>query len=619
MFLRRKILTFYALLALAYIYLQGGLFWRQVVQHGKFLEKEQRQSHRRIIVSAPRGNIYDRNGQLLAGNKSQFSLVAYLSGLQGQFLTEYRQRVRNLRKNNLPVVVREERSQARFAVLRRLLEPVEKRINHPIPLDRKALDRHQAQKILLPMVLVENLSAEELAKIIEFLPADGPLQVETGTVRFYPNGSAAAHVIGYASPTTDIKVDDLVGKNFKTFSGRGIVGRAGVEASMEETLRGVNGGSIWIVDPAGRQTQRVFSQDVTRGGDITLSIDMNMQKIAEEALSGEVGCAILSDVQTGEILAMASEPSFNLNDLTPRIPSEVYQAITDRGAWLDQCIQGLYPPGSIFKLVSAAVLLRHNVVNRQTEHVCDGYTSVGNRIIRCNNHYERGRLPFVLALAKSCNSMPVDLILEHIPLQTFLQEIRDFGFGERTGIELPYETRRSLVPTPEWKKVHGYSRWVDGDTANLAIGQGYLLVTPLQINMFTASLAGRRSRTAPTIFRRENGYILHQNVPLELDDEAYETFLDGMRGCVEYGSGRRCKVDGLSVAAKTGTAQIRQNGKNSHLAWITAFAPAGHGEIPKVAVTVMLCEPFDGKEYGGGREAAPVAQKILQSYFKRTL
>ncbi|MDR2341397.1 MAG: hypothetical protein LBD72_03690 [Puniceicoccales bacterium] len=614
-----RIWVFYVFLAATCAYLQGGLFYRQIIQHEKFLEKEQRQNHRRIIVSSPRGNIYDRNGRLLAGNKSQFSLVAYLSGLQGQFLSEYRQRVRQLRKNDLPVDVREERSQARFAVLCRYLEPIEKWINHPIPLERKALDRHQAQKILLPMVLMENLSAEELAKIVEFLPPNGPLQVETGTVRFYPNGSVAAHVIGYASPTTEIKADDLVGKNFKTFAGRGIVGRAGVEASMDETLRGVNGGSIWIVDPAGRQTQRVFHQDVTRGKDVTLSIDIDLQKVAEEALSGEVGCAILSDVQTGEILAMASGPSFNLNDLTPRIPNQIYQAITDRGAWLNQCIQGLYPPGSIFKLVSAAVLLRHNVVNRQTEHVCAGYTSVGNRIIRCNNHYERGHLPFILALAKSCNSMPIDLILGHIPLQTFLHEIRDFGFGERTGIELPYETRRSLVPTPEWKKEHGYSRWVDGDTANLAIGQGYLLVTPLQINMFTASLAGRRLRTTPTIFRRENGYGLLQNMPLELDDEAYETFLDGMRGCVEYGSGRRCRVDGLSVAAKTGTAQIRQNGKNSHLAWITAFAPAGHGETPRVAVTIMLCEPFDGKEYGGGREAAPVAQKILQSYFKRTL
>jgi penicillin-binding protein 2 len=309
MVLRSRLVVFYALLVGIYAYLQAGLFWRQIVQHEKFLEKEQRQIHRRIIVPAPRGNIYDRNGQLLAGNRSQFSLVAYLSGLQGQFLTEYRQRVRLLRKENLPVVAQEERSQARLTVLRRHLEPVEKWIGHTIPLERKALDRHQAQKILLPMVLVENLPAEELAKIIEFLPPGGPLQVETGTVRFYPNGSTAAHVIGYASPTTDIKADDLVGKKFKTFAGHGIVGRAGVEASMDETLRGINGGSIWIVDPAGRQTQRVFHRDVTRGRDVTLSIDIGLQKVAEEALSGEVGCAILSDVQTGEILAKIGRAS----------------------------------------------------------------------------------------------------------------------------------------------------------------------------------------------------------------------------------------------------------------------------------------------------------------------
>jgi penicillin-binding protein 2 len=616
---KNRFLVFYALLIMVYAYLQGGLFWRQIIQHREFFAKEQRQNHRRVIISAPRGNIYARNGELLAGNKTQFSLVAYISGLQGQFWAEYRHRIRRLRENNLPVVASEERSQARLAVLRRHLESVEMWINHPISLECKTLDHHHSQKILLPLVLIENLSLEDLAKIIEFLPPDGPLQVETGTTRFYPHASTAAHVIGYASPTTDIKADDLAGKNFKTFAERSTLGRAGVEASMDETLRGINGGSIWIVDSAGRQIRRVFHRDVSRGKDVTLSIDIGLQKIAEEALAGEVGCAILSDVQTGEILAMASAPAFNPNDLTPRISQDIYRAITAKGAWLNQCIQGLYPPGSIFKLVSTEVLLRHNIVDRQTEHFCDGHTSVGNRIIRCNNHCERGRLPIVLAIAKSCNSMPIDLILGNIPLQKFIREIRDFGFGERTGIELPYEMRRSLVPTPDWKKKHGYSRWTDGDTANLAIGQGYLLVTPLQINLFTASLAGRRSRTTPTIFHGTNGNTPMTASPLGLSDDAYETLLDGMRGCVEYGSGRRCKIDGLSIAAKTGTAQTHQGGKNSHLAWITAFAPAGRGETPRVAVTVMLCEPFDGKEYGGGREAAPVARKILQSYFQPPL
>ncbi|MDR1438067.1 MAG: hypothetical protein LBI69_03355 [Puniceicoccales bacterium] len=609
--------TLYGILLAVYLYLGSGLFWRQIVEHQHFSAKEKQQSYRRILIPACRGNIYDRQGRLLAGSRPRFSLVIYLSELQREFTREYRRRTGQLRQNKLPIDIGGEWSQARLAVIGHHLKPIEDYLHREIPIDQRAVDCHYSRQVLLGMPIVADLSPEDSVKMIEFLPSDGPLRVEVTTTRHYPHGPSAAHVIGYASPTVDFDSDDLMGKQFKTFSERGTVGRAGIEESMNETLRGVSGGTIWLVDPSGQKNRQIFSQDAAKGTDVTLSIDIDLQHIAEEAVGEEIGCAILSDVQTGEILAMANSPSFDLNGLTPYIPTKTYEAITARGAWINQCTQGLYPTGSVFKLVAAELLLRKGMVDRNTTHPCPGHTSVGNRTIRCSNHYERGSISFPLAVAKSCNSFFVDLILR-VPLEEFIGEIRRFGFGEKTAIELPHESRHSLVPTPKWKRDHGYSRWTDGDTANLVMGQGYFLATPLQVNMFTASLASRRCRTVPSILRtdaKKNTAVPEEE--LGLSDGAYAALVEGMRGCVSYGSGRRCQLDGVGVAAKTGTAQIRHDGQNSHLAWFTAFAPADEGKMPRVAVTVMLRESFNGRDYGGGSDAAPVAKKILHGYFQK--
>jgi penicillin-binding protein 2 len=465
---------------------------------------------------------------------------------------------------------------------------------------------------LLPFPLVYDLPWESFANLIERLPPDGRLQLETRSSRTYPNGSCGAHLIGYASPSP-CGCYGVDGANYRTFSERNLVGRSGVELAMDAVLRGTNGEEIVLVDPAGQRKMVLKSSAVTAGRDVTLSIDLDLQQAAEEALGDEIGCAILSDVWSGEILAMANAPSYDLNSLTPSISRKTYERLTEIGAWSNQAIQGLYPLGSVFKLVSAEALLRFGIVDRDSRHSCNGMTTVGNRTIRCNNHSERGQLPFVTAIAKSCNSFIVDNIFS-IPLENFLEEIRRLGFGEKTGIELPHETTHSLVPSPAWKKLRGYGRWTDGDTANLSLGQGYLLATPLQVNAFTASLAARRERTRPTILRRDSTEIILSLAPLGLSDSAYGALLDGMVDCVECGSGRRCKINSMAIAGKTGTAQIRDGQQNSHLAWFTAFAPAHN---PQVAVTVMVRESCDGRTYGGGSDAAPIAKKILEKFFEK--
>jgi penicillin-binding protein 2 len=590
-----------------FLYLGGGLFFRQVIQHAKFTELGRRQSHRRVLQPAPRGNIYDRNGNLLAGNRPRFVLAIYLQELREEFAAAYRSRVCELREAGLSFVPEEERSLARMAVIGKYLDGVRHLLPVPVAVDRIALDRHFQRQPLLPFFLADDLPWETFAALVERLPPNCRLQLLTRTSRVYPNGPCGAHVLGYAAPAP--VVPD--GGQFRTFSERTLVGRAGIEEAMDLILRGKDGDEILLVDPSGQREKVLHSSPLEPGRDLYLSLDLDLQRIAEDALGEEIGCAVLSDVWTGEVLAMANGPSYDPNILTPSISQKTYEQLTAQGVWANQAIQGLYPPGSVFKLVCLEALLRFGVVNRDTVHPCEGRTRVGNRIIRCSNHFERGPLPFQLAVAKSCNSFFVDNVFS-IPLKNFLDEIRRLGFGTPTGIELPHETGRSLVPSPQWKRSRGYGRWTDGDTANLAIGQGYLLVTPLQINALTASLATRRERTRPTILRRDS--IILSLFPLGLSDDCYGALLEGMVGCVDYGSGRRCRLEGIAVAGKTGTAQVRDGPLSSHLAWFTAFAPA---ERPQVAITVMVREAYEGHSYGGGSEAAPVARRILQKYFEK--
>lgn len=597
-------------LFLTYLYLAGGLFYRQIFRCRYYDSMEKRQSYRRILRTAPRGNIYDRNGNLLAGNRPQFSLIVHLIELRAEFRAAYRDRVRSLQEAGLEVQSDREQALARLAVLERHLDRINGLLKTQYRVRSEDLERHFHRQPLLPMVLVQDLPTEDFARLIEILPVDDPLQLQVEAVRFYPHHRLAAHLIGYASPTDIIETDSIIGDDFRTFSGRRSVGRGGVEYSFDEKLRGRDGGEIWIVDPSGRQDRLIFSQEPVCGENLVLSLDLDLQRAAEAALGEETGCLILSRVRDGEILAMASHPTFDLNELTPRISQEVYRRIDGCGAWLDRTIQGLYPPGSAFKMATAFTLLDRRVIDGNWTEPCDGGTRVGTRTIACHNHFERGDIPFPLALAKSCNSFFVNASLR-LDLSDFLADLKSLGFGEKNGVELPYESSRSLLPSPKWKRLQCHGRWTDGDTANLAMGQGFLLVTPLQINALTASIAAGRRRT--------NLSVLHPSprtqppADLGLDSEQYDALLAGLCGCVDYGSGRRCRINGLKIAGKTGTAQIFIHGRRSHLAWFTAFAPA---DDPEVAITVMVAEPENGfVEYGGGSHAAPVARRVLLKYF----
>jgi penicillin-binding protein 2 len=341
-----------------------------------------------------------------------------------------------------------------------------------------------------------------------------------------------------------------------------------------------------------------------------LSIDRDLQAVAEQALATYTGSAIVIDVNSGEILAMANSPSYDQNSLYPSISKGVFDRISEDAGWLNQATQGLFPVGSAFKLVSAVAFIKSEEIDVEEEWLCIGKYSNGGRQLRCNNHPRGERINLRLAIGKSCNTYVFDRAIR-VGHWAIAREAKKFGLGSKTEIELPYEAGGMLIPDALWKREHNFGDWLPGDTLNLAIGQGFVRTTPLNMCCFTASLAKNRYKTKPTIFRAvEKISAAEQCLPTD----GHKFLVDAMVDCVEHYTGRRAKIDGIAVAGKTGTAQFKEFGRKRNLAWFTCFAPAYD---PEIAVTVLIREREDDLNYYGGSHAAPVAKKILLKYFEK--
>ena len=605
-----RLRIFYIILAIICVYLMSGMFYRQVVQHDKFLSKERQQSMRRILKPAIRGNIYDRNGILLCGSQPVFSLNIYLNELRGEFRQEYMRRLRDDTRFGKKVDSYELQIESRHAVVQKYLNYSNDIIGEHYTVSDKDVNRHFLQKPILPMVLIRDLSTMEYAKLIEVLPVNSPLQISVDSARYYPYGKLACHTLGYVAATDDISADGFSGDNLSTFKIRGQVGKSGMEKYANDTLNGENGGEIWLVDTAGFQHELIARKVPVCGQNITLSIDIKLQDIVEDALGDITGCAIVMDVKTGEVLALASMPNYDLNELTPFLSQAVYDKIEADGAWFNQATQGLFPPGSVFKIFTAIEMLKYDVIRYDDVTNCQGHITIGGRVFHCDNHSGHGNLDFKMAIANSCN-IPFFIGAQKISANVLTRDAKRFGFAEPTGIELPHEATKMLVPTPEWKINKGYGHWVLGDSVNFSIGQGYLLMTPMQICCFTASVASNRLRTRPTLFHtNKNIQTYKEGIGLSADD--YKFLVDSLVAVVDKKTGRRAKIAAIDVAGKTGTAQFFERGKKRNIAWFTCFAPAYN---PEIAITVINRERQDSDSFYGGSYCAPIAKKILEYYF----
>ncbi len=609
-----------------------GLGWRQLIASSKYEEVEKRQTERRILMPGPRGNIYDRKGNLLVGNRAHYSAVVYLDDLRPEFRQEYSEIIRaeraalraayeatpeKERPKKLPLPNYSELQWvARENVIQRYVDEINRITGRDDTLATNRIIRHFNEQLLLPLPLVEDLKEDQYARLVEQVPVDSPIKVHTGAVRYYPHHSVAAHLLGYVQ-WDDPDLDDLPSGGIKTFFFKKQIGKTGLERSFDELLSGTTGTEIWRVDPLGFQDSRLEMMAPVQGDDLITSIDLDLQRTAEIALGDRKGAAIAVDVKTGEVLAMASHPAYDLNDLSPFIPRNTFDAINEQGAWLNRAAQLSYPPGSTFKILTTIAGMRAGTIQPDVRHQCQGVHRVGNRIFRCHARHGHGEVDTATAIAASCNVYYYQEGLR-MGIDAISAEAERFGLHQQTGIELPFETRRLVVPGRSWKREHIGAGWVPGDTANTAIGQGFLLVTPLQMATFMASVARGETRTQPTLLAlsaEEAQRVDHGGEPIGLDQLQWEQLWEGMEQTVgPNGTGRLVQVDGLRIAGKTGTADFRAHGQSVNLAWFIGCAPV---EDPQIAVAVMVEGSTAADRFHGGSTAGPVAKDLFLEFIEQ--
>ena len=316
-----RILAFHGLVALMLLVLGCGLVYQQIIKGSIHHEQERQQNERRVIVPGPRGNILDREGRRLVENRSRFAVVLYLDELRPDFRKAYvaiRAAYKAAGDQDLPTSSQIERL-AHVSVVQRYMDQVNGITGRTGGVDAGALQRHLERQLLLPYTLVDDLKPEEFAKLIERLPVNSPLQVYTSNTRSYPYGDAAAHVLGYVGVNENEDDEEFPGEGLTTLKMKGTIGRDGLEKEFDSTLQGEAGYTILRVDPAGYKVNPPIEHKLpVQGRTITTSLDIDLQQAAEDAIGDQTGAAVAIDVRTGEVLAMASRPSYDLNVFSPR-------------------------------------------------------------------------------------------------------------------------------------------------------------------------------------------------------------------------------------------------------------------------------------------------------------
>ena len=597
-----------------------GLGYAQVGHSAEYTALEKRQHLRRVILPSPRAVITDRHKRVLVGNRIRTALAVDLTLLREEFAKE-KQPV--LARQNLPAtapandLVADANAVARYAVVQRHLARMNAVLGRRIQLDPVRLERHFKRERTTPFELVSELAEEEIAQLTKILTPADPVKLSRSTERTYPYNNSAAHVLGRVRREL---IRTQKGKDFPILNYFDLRGNSGVEEHYEARLQGRTGEAVIRVDAFGAPVGSPLEwREPTSAEDLVLSLDIDLQLAAEHAMSASLGggrgAAVAISVTTGEVLAMASKPDFDLNTVSRLLGAAGKRQIDAEGGWLNRATQGVYAPGSSFKIFTALAGLRSGTLRPDAVFQCNGFHEVDGHRFLCHVPGGHGRLPLRMAIAQSCNVFAYQTGLDAGPA-ALAAEARRFHFHEPTGIDLPHETRSMLVPDEAWKQAKGDGAWTIGDTANLAIGQGALRYSPLQAACAMASLARRETLTVPTLLYqpacRPSGDRAPE--PLELSDTDYAALIEGLRAVVEIGIGRDAQVPGISIAGKTGTAQVVRAEGMMNTAWFVAFAPI---ERPEIAVAVVLEGDRPGVEFAGAQHAAPVVREIIGTYFDR--
>ncbi|MCW5891274.1 MAG: penicillin-binding protein 2 [bacterium] len=566
------------------------LWFLQVAKGAEMRIVSEQNRIRLVRVPAARGVVYDRNGEILVDNRPSFDVV---------FVPEDAPDRRAVLRTLATQLAEPEQ-----AVLERFKAPSKRPPYEGIVLRRDldwqgvvALETHQLE---LPGVTLQ-----------------------VGPRRFYPFGSLAAHVLGYVGEASE---RDLAESTSALRPGD-IVGKANLERAWDAQLRGVPGGQQVEVDALGRRVQVLHEEPDVPGNTLTLTLDRELQEVAENALGDRAGAVVAIDPRDGEILVLASKPAYDPNVFARGILHSEWRALTQDPLrpLNDRAVQGQYPPGSTFKVAVAAGILERNLVSGRGGVHCSGGVPFGNHYFRCWRRGGHGGVGIHEAIVQSCDVFFYQFG-QRLGVDGIAEYARKFGLGLPTGVELENE-KPGIIPDTEWKQRRFKQPWFAGETLSVAIGQGYVTVTPLQLAHMTATIANGGTRYRPHYVKRieaPDGSLVREVAPEVLSEAgvAPETIAEvksAMRDVVmaPNGTGKKARVPGIEVAGKTGTAQVvkladsnRKTRASRDHAWFIAFAPV---ERPEIAMAVLV-EHAGG---GGGANAAPIAQQVLQYYFER--
>ena len=581
-------------LVFAGLFLLGGrLYFLQVVSHDKFVEAVTQQHVKTLREEAPRGLIRDREGRLLVGNRRSFELVADLDTVRDD--------------EAVAELVSQVTGEPAEAIVKKLEEARKKSRVHRVTL---------AKDLLFSMVA-----------FVEARREDAPgLLVTSRQVRRYPEGSLAAHVLGFPREISDEELADPVFSGYHVMSD--LIGKAGLERSYDRLLSGEPGKRKIVRDVVGRQISSSLEVPPVRGDDLELTLDLDMQRAAEEALAGLRGAVVFLDVRDGSVLAMASAPTFEPSAFVGSISGVRYGQWRDDPAnpLLFRPVAGVYPPGSIWKPLVAAAALHAGIRKPEDKSFCGGSVVVHGQRRRCWKEQGHGFIDMEGALIHSCN-VYFYLVAKDLGLDPIHDLADAAGVGRLTGIDLP-EERSGILPSDSWKRRRVGEKWYPGDTVNLSIGQGFLSLTPIQTAAYSMVLANGGTAWRPHVLRRAFDPVTGEKVFEYAPESTGEVHFDpktlaflhrAMTETVDRGTGRRARLPGVPVAGKTGTAQAaseppegadsaeRALQEREH-AWFMGFAPA---DDPQVAYAVVVEHAGDH----GGTVAAPIARRVLEARF----
>lgn len=609
-----RFIVFLVLVGAVFLLLVARLFTLQVLDASQYAEQALQNRIRTNVIKATRGEIYDREGKLLAKNTTGYQVIhSHTQPLSPKDVALLKE-IKNMTQEQIDTRL----SQERKAVAERIKETIGdiKKISQITGYQVDYLiDRFFKQQRMgtdKKILVIEDLEKQVALRAIEKIDNDR-IDIVEYNKRYYPEDSLASHVIGYVKPISEKEFKDLEKEGYRNSD---LIGKKGVERSYDKEMKGQDGKENVEVDAKGNVIRQMETTESVAGKNVYLSLDLELQKYMTDAFTGKSGVFIAMEAKTGKIIAFVSNPEISLNLLSSRIPDNQWNELVNSKAkpLVNKGIAGLYPPGSTFKAITGMGILESGISPYATV-TSTGQYRYGKLIFRDSHKYGHGVTNFAKSIEQSVNTYYY-VFSQKAGVEKIVKYAKEFGIGSKTGIDIPGELAGTL-PSPEWKKKRFKKkqdqRWLPGDLINMSIGQGYVLATPIQIASAYQAIANNGVQLKPTVVDRFVTYSgkVENNAPkvvrkLNVSSKNLKLMQNALRLPVSGygGTAKLLRIGGYPVSAKTGTAQ--NTGFVDNHSWIAGYFPSDNPQIVFLSIV-------EGGGYGGVA-SGDMALKFILKY-----